>query len=63
MLKLPRAVTRRAEDERAKFIEAAETELLGLHAGNFARYQIRSSEFAAWRKVWARRPPRKKVRR
>lgn len=41
----------RAED-REQFIEVAETELLGLHDGNFARYQVRPSEFAAWRAVW-----------
>lgn len=38
--------------DREQFIEVAETELLGLHEGNFARYQIRPSEFAAWRLVW-----------
>jgi hypothetical protein len=34
------------------FREVAETELLSLHEGNFARYVIRPSEFAAWRDVW-----------
>jgi hypothetical protein len=29
-----------------------EAELASLHEGNFARYQIRPSEFAAWRRVW-----------
>jgi hypothetical protein len=43
------------EDDRARFIEAAETDLLGLHEGNFARYQVRPSEFVAWREVWERR--------
>jgi hypothetical protein len=38
--------------ERERFRETAESELLGLHDGNFARYQIRPSEFAAWREVW-----------
>lgn len=38
--------------EREKFREIAESELLGLHEGNFARYQIRPSEFTAWQKVW-----------
>jgi hypothetical protein len=41
-----------AEDERARFRAMAETELLNLHEGNFARYQIRPSEFAAWQKIW-----------
>lgn len=38
--------------DRDQFIDVAETELLGLHEGNFARYQVRPSEFAAWQKVW-----------
>lgn len=40
------------EPERERFRETAESELLGLHEGNFARYQIRPSEFTAWQKVW-----------
>ena len=38
--------------DRDRFRETAESELLGLHEGNFARYQIKPSEFAAWQKVW-----------
>jgi hypothetical protein len=38
--------------ERERFQEMAENELLGLHEGNFARYRITPSEFAAWRQVW-----------
>jgi hypothetical protein len=41
-------------DERERFQEIAESELLGLHEGNFARYQVRPSEFAAWREAWGR---------
>ncbi len=41
-----------AEHERERFREVAESELLNLHEGNFARYQIRPSEFAAWQAVW-----------
>jgi hypothetical protein len=40
---------------RRRFAELAETELIGLHEGNFARYRIRPSEFAAWRQVWEAR--------
>ncbi len=40
--------------EGERFREIAERELLGLHEGNFARYRIRPSEFAAWREVWTR---------
>ena len=35
--------------ERERFRETAESELQSLHDGNFARYQIRPSEFTAWR--------------
>lgn len=41
-----------AEPERQRFIETAETELLNLHEGNFARYAVRPSEFDVWQKVW-----------
>ena len=36
------------EPEREKFRDMAESELVSLHEGNFARYQIRPSEFEAW---------------
>jgi Fic family protein len=39
-------------DEREMFREMAESDLLGLHEGNFARLQIRPSEFAAWQAIW-----------
>jgi hypothetical protein len=42
-----------AASERERFREMAEDELLGLHEGSFARYQIRPSEFAAWQQAWA----------
>ena len=45
-----------AVDERARFREMAEAELLNLHEGNFARYRIRPSEFADWQVVWRVRP-------
>ena len=38
--------------DRERFREIAETELLGLHEGNFARYQIRPSDFLGWQEVW-----------
>ena len=41
-----------ASDERQVFREVAEAEILQLHEGNFARYQITPGEFAAWREVW-----------
>jgi hypothetical protein len=39
--------------DRERFREVAEDELLGLHEGNFARYQIRPSEFQEWQRIWA----------
>lgn len=43
-------------DEREQFRTVAEAELLGLHEGNFARYQVRPSEFTLWREAWSRPP-------
>jgi hypothetical protein len=43
------------EPEREKFRDMAESELVGLHEGNFARYQIRPSEFEAWQQAWGER--------
>ena len=34
--------------EREQFKEVAEIEVLGLHEGNFARFQIKPSQFKAW---------------
>ena len=34
-----------------RFRTVVETELSNLHQGNFARYQIRPSEFALWREA------------
>jgi hypothetical protein len=45
-----------AADERERFRAMAETELLSLHEGNFARYHIRPKEFADWQAVWQPRP-------
>jgi hypothetical protein len=38
--------------ECARFAEMAELELAGLHEGNFARFEIRPSEFASWKSLW-----------
>ena len=40
--------------DREKFREVAENELLSLHEGNFARYQLRPSEFVRWYEIWSR---------
>ena len=44
-----------APGDRRHLAEIVEAELIGLHEGNFARYRIRPSEFAAWRQVWKAR--------
>ena len=49
------AARRIASEDRPRFVEVVEAELAGLHDGNFARYQVRPSEFAAWRTAWQAR--------
>lgn len=39
-------------DDSTKFIEAVETELLGMHEGNYARYRISFDEFQKWQTIW-----------
>jgi len=41
-----------SEPDGPKFIEAIETELLSLHEGNIARYQIRPAQFKEWKETW-----------
>lgn len=40
------------QDHKQAFMDAAQTELVGLHEGNFARYRVRPSDFYAWKAVW-----------
>lgn len=40
------------QGDQARFIDVTETELVGLHEGNFARYRVRPSEFYTWKTVW-----------
>lgn len=42
------------EEDRAKFSEVVETELLSVHEGNFARFFISPSEFKKWKENWNR---------
>jgi Fic family protein len=39
-------------EDRVRFVQIVESEITSLHEGNFARYRVRPSEFAEWRKVW-----------
>jgi Fic family protein len=38
--------------DHQKFIEMVDREIMSLHEGNIARYQIRREEYAAWRALW-----------
>ncbi len=38
--------------DRPRFIEVVETELLGLHEGNIARYRLRPAAFQDWQRYW-----------
>lgn len=38
--------------DRSRFIETVERELLSLHEGNIARYQLRPMEYENWKKSW-----------
>ncbi len=44
--------SRRHPSDRQRFIEVVETELLGLHEGNIARYRLRPVEFQEWQREW-----------
>jgi hypothetical protein len=39
-------------DQRQRFVEVVETELIGLHEGNIARHGVRLSEYQAWVAHW-----------
>ncbi len=41
-----------ASEDRARFIEIVEKDLMGLHEGNIARHRIRPSEYQAWIINW-----------
>ncbi len=46
------AQTQIEPQDRERFIEVVETQLLNLHEGNIARYRLRPSEFHAWQDRW-----------
>jgi len=39
-------------EDKERFIEMTETQLMSLHEGNIARYRLRPSEFQAWQAGW-----------
>ncbi len=40
------------QENLARFIEVAETEVMSLHEGNIARYRLRPSQYQAWMETW-----------
>jgi hypothetical protein len=47
-----RAAEHVPQEERARFVEVGETELMGLHEGNIARYRLRPPDYQNWRVTW-----------
>lgn len=41
-----------AFDDRARFVEVIETELMSLHKGNIARFRLKPTEYDEWLKTW-----------
>jgi Uncharacterized conserved protein len=41
-----------AEQDRSRFVEVVETQLMTLHLGSIARFRLRPSEFEKWAEVW-----------
>ncbi|MBI5449830.1 MAG: Fic family protein [Gammaproteobacteria bacterium] len=47
-----RATVELPAQDRMRFVEVVETELMGMHEGNIARYRLQPSHYQAWRKSW-----------
>ena len=47
-----RAIEGVPQEDRARFIEVVETEVMSLHEGNIARYRLRLSEYQTWKETW-----------
>ena len=47
-----RAAEQVSPADRARFVEVVETELMGLHEGNIARYRLPPAEYQTWRQGW-----------
>ncbi len=47
-----RAAEKLAEENRARFVEVVETEVMNLHEGNIARYGLRSLQYHTWQETW-----------
>ena len=49
---IKRAAQDVSSEDRARFVEVVETEVMSLHEGNIARYRLRPSQYQAWRATW-----------
>jgi len=47
-----RATEEISVEDRARFLEVVETEVMNLHEGNIARYRLRPSQYQAWKETW-----------
>ena len=50
--KIKQAAERLPQEDRIRFIEIVDTDLMNLKENNIARYFIRPSEFRAWKEKW-----------
>ncbi len=41
-----------SQEDRARFVEVVETEIMSLHEGNIARYRLRPAQYQTWRETW-----------
>ncbi|MBC9931652.1 hypothetical protein [Chitinophaga qingshengii] len=46
------AVTNISPQDQERFLNYVENDLLSVHDGNFAKYQVTPSEFSKWKGVW-----------
>lgn len=47
-----RAIEHIALQDRSRFVEVIETEVMHLHEGNIARYHLRPLQYEEWKKTW-----------
>ena len=47
-----RAMADITPEERARFVEVVETEVMNLHEGNIARYRLQPAQYQLWRESW-----------
>ena len=47
-----RAAEQVSQEDRPRFVEVVEIELMSLHEGNIARSRLRPSEYQTWRQTW-----------